>query len=115
MVSRVRRAAIEHLSDMKKKFGITTTMYAMLYKSPAVCQICGSPDSIVSGKKQRLVIDHDHKREDEGPACIRGILCHQCNLMLGYAEDNPAMLRAAADYLEDYERNGGPFDGMAKG
>lgn len=108
MVSRVRRAAIEHLSDMRKKFRITAQQYVTLY-APKVCAICGSPDSIVSGKNQRLVIDHDHKREDEGPACIRGILCHQCNLMLGYAEDNPAMLRAAADYLEDYNENGGPL------
>jgi len=106
MVSRVRRAAIEHLSDMRKKFGITPQQYVKVY-APKVCAICGSPDSVVSGKLQRLVIDHDHKKE--GPESIRGILCHQCNLMLGYAEDNPAMLRAAADYLEDYAENGGPL------
>lgn len=92
---------------MRKKFGITVAQYIRLY-GPKVCAICGSPDSIVTGKVQRLVIDHDHSKE--GPESIRGILCHQCNLMLGYAEDNPAMLRAAADYLEQYRDNGGPLE-----
>lgn len=110
MVTRARRAAIEHLSDMRKKFGISTQQYAVLYKD-AVCQICGSMDSVVVGNTMsRLVIDHDHKREDEGPACIRGILCHQCNLLLGYAEDNPAILEAAIEYLHNYAENGGPFE-----
>lgn len=110
MVTRARRAAIEHLSDMKKKFGINTQQYATLYKD-AICEICGSQDSVVVGNTMsRLVIDHDHKREDEGPACIRGILCHQCNLLLGYAEDNTSILREAIRYLENYEKNGGPFE-----
>lgn len=106
MVSRVRRAAIEHLSDMKKKFLITTEQYMRLYHN-ARCEICGSKDSLVTGNVARLVIDHDHRFE--GPLSIRGILCHQCNLVLGHAEDNPNILRAAADYIDKYNENGGPL------
>lgn len=110
MVTRARRAAIEHLSDMKKKFGLSTAQYAALYKD-AVCAICGSEQSVVIGNTMaRLVIDHDHKREDEGVKCVRGILCHDCNLLLGYAEDNPDILARAIEYLVDYETHGGPFD-----
>jgi len=110
MVTRQRRAAIEHLSDMRKKFGLTTQQYASLYKD-AVCEICGSEQSVVIGNTMaRLVIDHDHKREDEGVKCVRGILCHDCNLLLGYAEDNTAILQAAIDYLDNYAINGGPLD-----
>jgi hypothetical protein len=84
-------------------------MYAHLYKD-AVCDICGSEKSVVVGNTMsRLVIDHDHKKEQDFRS-IRGILCHQCNLMIGYAEDNPAILREAIRYLEDYEKNGGPFE-----
>jgi len=31
---------------------------------------------------------------------IRGLLCRDCNLMLGHAQDNPDILREAANYLE---------------
>jgi hypothetical protein len=107
MVTRARRAAIEHLSDMRKKYGITTAQYVALYKD-AVCAICGSQDSVVVGNTMaRLVIDHDHSKE--GVESIRGILCHQCNLMIGYAEDNPAILEAAIKYLHNYAKNGGPL------
>jgi hypothetical protein len=107
MVTRLRRAAIEHLSDMKKKFGLTTEQYVSLYRD-AVCAVCGSTTSLVAGQVSRLVIDHDHKR-GAGTDSIRGILCHSCNLAIGMAEDNPALLRALADYVERYEREGGPF------
>jgi len=95
MVTRARRAAIEHLSDMKKKFGITTAEYVALYRD-AVCEICGATESMVVGNiSARLVIDHDHKT-----GRIRGILCHSCNLMIGWGDDNPALLREGANYLE---------------
>jgi hypothetical protein len=31
---------------------------------------------------------------------FRGYLCHHCNLVLGHAADDPALLRVLADYLE---------------
>lgn len=107
---RVRRAAIEHKSDSKAKFpGLTDAMYAFLYKGVR-CDICRSEKSVVVGNTMsRLTIDHDHKKEQDYRS-IRGVLCHQCNLLLGYAEDNPAILRAAIKYLKNYEENGGPFD-----
>lgn len=105
MVTRVRRAAIEHLSDMKKKFGITTEQYARLYPPGVQCEICGVSESVLAGQKARLVIDHDHKS-----GRIRGVICNSCNLALGWAVDSPELLRAMADYLEDFEKFGGPLD-----
>lgn len=43
----------------------------------------------------RMYADHDHVT-----GCFRGWLCVACNTGLGYFQDNPASLRAAADYLE---------------
>lgn len=40
-------------------------------------------------------IDHCHTTER-----VRGILCGHCNVALGQARDNPATLRALADYIE---------------
>jgi len=43
----------------------------------------------------RMAIDHDHKT-----GIIRGILCKDCNLILGWVKDDPDRLRAMVAYLE---------------
>ncbi len=53
------------------------------------CAICES--------KKRLHVDHDHKTEK-----ARDILCGKCNAGLGYFDDSPARLRAAATYLDSH-------------
>lgn len=50
------------------------------------CEICGDTD--------KIVFDHDHKTGKH-----RGWICTNCNIMLGYAKDNPAVLIAGAKYL----------------
>jgi hypothetical protein len=44
-------------------------------------------------------IDHCHNGGGN-----RGLLCRKCNLALGYMDDDPARLRALADYLDRYQR-----------
>lgn len=112
MVTKVRRQAVEHLYDMKAKFGLTNEQYVILYNKDTRCWICGADKSIVAGRPSRLVIDHDH--EKAGPASIRGVLCHYCNMAIGLAEDNPAMLRRMAEYIEKYLAEGGPLDNVSE-
>ena len=53
----------------------------------------------ISGKRPlnlRLNIDHRH-----GDGLIRGLLTMSMNKGLGYFNDDPALLRAAADYLDN--------------
>jgi Recombination endonuclease VII len=56
-----------------------------------VCDICGEPPT----EKHRLDMDHDHQT-----GAFRGWLCNACNTSLGRFKDDPALLRAAADYLD---------------
>jgi hypothetical protein len=58
------------------------------------CAICGKPPGRW-GQRTRLVIDHD-------PATghFRGLVCDPCNLMLGYAGEDPALFLAAAAYMK---------------
>ena len=81
-----------------KMYGITLDDYAAMLKSQAgVCAICKCVEVALGkgGRVKPLAVDHDH---DTGK--VRGLLCHSCNHGLGVMRDNPALLRAAADYLE---------------
>jgi|ERR1035437_691374 hypothetical protein len=79
---------------MRWKHGITPGEYAaLLLKQGSVCAICGNPPTGV-GRFSKLWIDHDHKTDE-----IRGLLHHECNVILGLAKDNPDLLQRAANYL----------------
>lgn len=61
-----------------------------------VCKICGEEGFLMNRRvKSALNVDHCHKT-----GTIRGMLCHNCNRGLGLFQDNPELLRKAADYLE---------------
>jgi len=80
-----------------KKYGLTSKQYAEMAKDG--CTICGS--------YYRLHIDHDHKccpRADSGSksicgACVRGILCSNCNTAIGMFNDDPVRMLAAIEYV----------------
>jgi len=63
---------------------------AILNRQGGRCAICSTDKP---GKKG-WSIDHDHIIKQ-----VRGILCMNCNLMLGNARDIPSILRIAANYL----------------
>jgi len=56
------------------------------------CDVCGR-------RTKRMAIDHCHDTKR-----VRGLLCKDCNLILGWVEDDPARLRALADYVEPARR-----------
>lgn len=65
---------------------------------PEVCDICDGKDA-----RDKIVWDHCHTGGH-----FRGWLCDRCNKTIGAAEDNPALLRKMANYLErDQKVNGG--------
>jgi len=79
------------------KYGITPEEYQeMLARQGGLCAICknaANPQGIRAAS--RLHIDHDHLTQ-----VVRDLLCNSCNNGLGRFRDNPALLRAAADYIE---------------
>jgi hypothetical protein len=78
-----------------KQYGLTESTYdALVVGQQGRCRICGRlPGG--KGHCKRLFVDHDHSTGK-----VRGLLCVNCNYMLGHSGDDPNRLRAAADYLE---------------
>ena len=73
-------------------YGITKAEFdAMLAAQGNRCGICGTDTPTLQGWH----VDHDHENGK-----VRGILCKNCNVMLGCAKDNPDILRAGSTYLE---------------
>lgn len=57
------------------------------------CGACGRAPT-GTGRTAKLCIDHDH-----ATGKVRGLLCHPCNLALGYVEDDVERLEALARYV----------------
>ena len=74
------------------RYGVTPDEYAEAFaEANGVCQLCSQEKS--------LVIDHCHESNQ-----YRGLICRECNLMLGHAKDNIETLQKAITYLN---RNAG--------
>lgn len=84
--------------DQLKIYGISLSRYdEMLAAQNGLCAICGKAETSHSsrGGVKMLSVDHCHKKGH-----VRKLLCSSCNWGLGNFRDDPALLRAAADYLE---------------
>lgn len=65
---------------------------ALRLASITKCEVCGEGPK---ANEKYLHVDHDHES-----GRVRGVLCRSCNHCLGFARDNPGLLRALAFYLE---------------
>jgi len=75
---------------LRNLYGITLEEYNKLYKTQkGLCLGCNEPD-----KDRQLSVDHDHLTDK-----IRGLLCRNCNVVLGLIEDKPNTLIRLRDYL----------------
>lgn len=78
---------------LKKQFNITLEEYNNLFsKQEGKCAICGEHQDNIG---KTLGVDHDHFTDE-----VRGLLCYNCNLLLGHAKDRTYILRKAIEYLE---------------
>lgn len=79
------------------KYGLTIEDYdAKVLEQGGKCKICDKPES-PTWYGGRLSVDHNHKTGK-----VRGLLCNNCNNLLGRSLENPELLKKAALYLESY-------------
>jgi len=74
---------------VRKKLGLNPYEAEAVYSSKDKCDICGKA---VDGRNKHL--DHDHKT-----LVIRGVLCTQCNVLIGMCNDSTHILTQAINYL----------------
>jgi hypothetical protein len=87
----------------KHRYGLPHWLYPTV-RARLLCDICHQPEperiDPRTGQQLPLSIDHDHASGE-----IRGVLCGNCNRAIGLMRDNPALLRAGADYLDRHNEH----------
>lgn len=91
-----RRAEHYRVKSRKRKYAIARdAFHAMVESQCGLCAVCAT------FPPRGLCVDHDHSTGK-----VRGLLCSQCNSMLGMAKDDVAILHAAIAYLELHAATG---------
>lgn len=83
-------------ANLRTRYGITLQIYDVLLAAQggrcAICRRKRRPN------EARFYVDHNHETKR-----IRGILCHNCNVLLGHANENILILRNAIEYVNKDE------------
>jgi len=97
LARRQRDPLYDRRTHIKRYHGLTPGRYDQTLDSQGgVCKICGT-DKPGGRSGKHFAIDHDHKTGK-----FRGLLCSNCNQVLGHAKDSPRVLRNALTYLESH-------------
>lgn len=98
-------AYAKHRQAMRERrlmadFGMTEEQFqSLLLQQGGVCAICRKPEKRTNKRGvRRLSVDHEH-----ATGKVRALLCCDCNSGLGLFEEDPDLLRAAAEYVEKYK------------
>lgn len=85
--------------NLRRHYKMTVDEYeAILDSQGGVCALCKEAETRTikrNGRIRLLSVDHCHRTNRN-----RGLLCGHCNQGIGHFRDDPALLRAAADYIE---------------
>lgn len=94
-------------SLLQRQYGVTLEwLMAKTAEQNNCCAICGRPPDPNGVKAAgRLHVDHDHETGK-----VRDLLDNHCNRLLGAAQDDPDLLRRAAEYIERHR-----YDARANG
>lgn len=94
------------VAALLRKFNLTLEQYERLEAQQNwACALCFEPEFRIhhaNGEVMRLAVDHDHAccpGIRSCGRCVRGLLCYECNLLIGKVEVKPELAKRFADYL----------------
>jgi hypothetical protein len=100
---RVRSGRVSR--DLRVMYGITIDDYNKIFVDQGgCCAICKRPESVTdyrTGNIKRLSVDHDHET-----GIVRGLLCHACNVCLGFVEESTDIIDRVRLYLMKHKKLG---------
>ncbi len=83
--------------NMKYRYNLTPENWnQMMETQEGRCAICKVHQKNV---KKTFCVDHDHKTGQ-----VRSLLCGKCNSALGFFHDDIVIVKAAKQYLEDWNQ-----------
>lgn len=102
---RIKTRYSKNMKYVLEKYGLSASDYVlMMRRQRGHCPICQNrflrkvtKDGKVPNNgrlRTELVVDHDHETN-----VVRGLLCGNCNAMLGFARDDVGTLARAISYL----------------
>lgn len=87
------RSEYSNHTNRLRRYKITVEEYDEMYdKQYGRCAICGIHQSEL---ERVFCVDHNHKTGK-----VRGLLCNDCNSILGYCKENISILSKSIVYLE---------------
>ena len=94
-----KKWALDKKSHLWTHYKMTIEDFQKIFdKQDGKCFICK--------KSKKLVVDHNHlccSGKTTCGECVRGLLCHSCNTLVGYIETNKDILSDAYSYIKDFE------------
>jgi len=82
-------------SNLKRKYGITLEIYNSMFLSQNGC--CAICDTHQQDLKKKLAVDHDH-----GTGLNRDLICHHCNVSLGYLKEDKRVIMNMIRYIDKH-------------
>lgn len=75
---------------LNSKYGLTLEQFDQMYEDQqGKCAICS-----VDVPTNKICVDHNHTTGQ-----VRQLLCHNCNVILGHAFEDPTILMKCVEYL----------------
>jgi len=102
----IRDKSKDRDGELRRRHGMRRDEWdAMWEAQQGCCYLCGDELRMEGPNgNSKAVMDHRHDccgRKKSCPACRRGIACTRCNIIIGYARDDPERLRRIAVNLEE--------------
>ncbi len=93
----------EQLAKDAKRRKYNVDFDALWAAQKGLCAACGVAMFPKGRELLSAVVDHDHACCPDSKSCggcVRGLVHWRCNMVLGYVNDNPQILRCITEYIE---------------